>query len=248
MHIALDMGLHPWYQTTGFMSWLTYMNLKVSVLYFYGLCQYYFKCAPSLLFLSYYVLSLSNLLKNISQEYQPDFALTPYIWGKKVQNSVTMSNFGRRDDGSHEDYLIDQQIELPIPYGPIDTHHLGPNGTYHLPQHSINPYTAQFSSPYSQRAICPNIQHLASQCSSGPSELSTHDQARLEQQHLPYVTQAQPRYFRSPKYRPLQEALGDEKGLESQESQNENTMLSEPIIPALDGFPDARTFDRLINR
>lgn len=174
--------------------------------------------------------------------------LKPYILVQKAQKSIAMSSFGRRDDGSHEDYLIEQQIELPIPYGSIETHHFGPSGTYQLPQHSINPYTAQFSSPYSQQALYPNIQHLASQCSSGPSELSTNDPARLQQQHLPYVSQTQSRYLHSPKYRPLQETISDDKGLESQESQNENTMLSEPIIPPLGGFPDARTFDRLINR
>lgn len=35
--------------------------------------------------------------------------------------------------------------------------------------------------------------------------------------------------------------------IESQESVNENTMLSEPVLPPLEGFPDIRDFDRLIN-
>ncbi|ERF77076.1 hypothetical protein EPUS_06294 [Endocarpon pusillum Z07020] len=35
--------------------------------------------------------------------------------------------------------------------------------------------------------------------------------------------------------------------VESQESANERTMLSEPVLPPLDGFPDIKEFDRLIN-
>lgn len=35
--------------------------------------------------------------------------------------------------------------------------------------------------------------------------------------------------------------------VESQESINENTMLSEPVLPHLDGFPDIKDFDRLIH-
>jgi hypothetical protein len=36
--------------------------------------------------------------------------------------------------------------------------------------------------------------------------------------------------------------------IESQESVNENTMLSEPVLPPLEGFPDLKDFDRLISR
>lgn len=36
--------------------------------------------------------------------------------------------------------------------------------------------------------------------------------------------------------------------VESQESVNEHTMLSEPVMPPLDGFPDINDFDRLIHR
>lgn len=34
--------------------------------------------------------------------------------------------------------------------------------------------------------------------------------------------------------------------LEGQESVNEATMLSEPILPPLEGYPDVKTFDRLM--
>ena len=36
--------------------------------------------------------------------------------------------------------------------------------------------------------------------------------------------------------------------VESQDSVNESTMRSEPVLPPLSGFPEVRDFDRLINR
>jgi hypothetical protein len=39
-----------------------------------------------------------------------------------------------------------------------------------------------------------------------------------------------------------------ENEVESQDSINENTMLSEPINPPLDGFPHVEDFDRLMER
>lgn len=36
--------------------------------------------------------------------------------------------------------------------------------------------------------------------------------------------------------------------VESQDSVNESTMRSEPVLPPLSGFPDVRDFDRLVNR
>ena len=150
-----------------------------------------------------------------------------------------MSNFGRRDNDGNENYLIDQ-IALPLPFDQIDSHQFGTSATYHLPQHPLNPYAAQFGSPYGRQAMHQNSQHLAPHYSQGLPETSMSDQTMLKQQHSQYATQSH--YIHSPKYR-----LG-ETDLESQESQNENTMLSEAIVPALDGFPDARAFDRLIKR
>jgi hypothetical protein len=45
---------------------------------------------------------------------------------------------------------------------------------------------------------------------------------------------------------PLREAF--EAEIENQESRNEGTMLSEAVIPALDGFPDVKEFDQLMQR
>lgn len=61
--------------------------------------------------------------------------------------------------------------------------------------------------------------------------------------HGQYVGQ---RYMQSPRYLPLREAFETE--IENQESRNEGTMLSEAVVPALDGFPDVKEFDQLMQR
>jgi hypothetical protein len=75
--------------------------------------------------------------------------------------------------------------------------------------------------------------------------MSTTEDMRLH--HPPPQYMAQPRYLQSPRYLPLRDALG-ETDIESQESRNEGTMLSEPVVPALDGFPDVKEFDQLMQR
>ncbi|GKZ60580.1 hypothetical protein AnigIFM60653_006644 [Aspergillus niger] len=55
----------------------------------------------------------------------------------------------------------------------------------------------------------------------------------------------QSRYLQSPGFLPLRDAFS-EADIESQDSQNENSMLSEPVIPPLDGFPNVREFDQLM--
>lgn len=60
-----------------------------------------------------------------------------------------------------------------------------------------------------------------------------------------YMTQS--RYLQSPRYLPLRDALSETE-IESQESRHEETMLSEPVVPALDGFPDVKEFDQLMRR
>lgn len=58
---------------------------------------------------------------------------------------------------------------------------------------------------------------------------------------------SQPRYLQGPAYVHLHEALAETE-LESQDSRNEDTMLSEPITPHLEGFPNVTEFDKLVKR
>lgn len=154
-----------------------------------------------------------------------------------VDTEFTMGSFGRRDSDGHESYLIDQQIALPMTYGHVDANQFRSAGPYGLAQHAFSPYASQFTLPYTQQSMSPGLQHLAPHYSPGPSMSTASDSARLQHQS--------PNYSQS--HLPSRDAL-DETEIESQESPNESTMLSEPIVPPLDGFPDAREFDRLVRR
>ena len=155
-----------------------------------------------------------------------------------------MSTFGRRNNNGNS-YILNQQIALPIPYGHADGHEFSGNGpgSFSFHQPSYNSYATQFSSPYNpQSNLSASAQHSASHFSSGHS---APDQVRLPHQPPQYMNQS--RYLQSPRYLPLRDALNDPE-IESQDSANENTMLSEPVMPPLDGFPDVREFDQLMKR
>jgi hypothetical protein len=63
-------------------------------------------------------------------------------------------------------------------------------------------------------------------------------------QQQPY---AHPRYPASPRYYTGHDVL-HEVEIESQESRQEISMLSEPVVPPLEGFPDVREFDQLMKK
>lgn len=145
-----------------------------------------------------------------------------------------MTSFGRRNNNG---YIMNQQIALPVPYGHGDSHDFsgGGSGPFSFHQPSYGSYGAQCSSPYNQYST----QHFASHYSPGHSAT---EQVRLQHQPPQYITQ--PRYQDS-RYLPFRDAF-NETEIENQDSANESSMLSEPVVPALDGFPDVREFDQLM--
>ncbi|EKV13046.1 hypothetical protein PDIG_40700 [Penicillium digitatum PHI26] len=62
--------------------------------------------------------------------------------------------------------------------------------------------------------------------------------------HHPPQFMSQSRYLQGPRYLP-RDPLG-ETDIETQESHNETTLLSEAVVPALSGFPDVKEFDQLM--
>jgi hypothetical protein len=70
------------------------------------------------------------------------------------------------------------------------------------------------------------------------------DDIRLHNSSSQYL--AETRYLPA-RYLPLREALSETE-IEDQESHNEGTMLSEAVVPPLDGFPDVKEFDQLMQR
>ncbi|KAI2794282.1 hypothetical protein POX_a00874 [Penicillium oxalicum] len=169
-----------------------------------------------------------------------------------------MSNYSRRTEATNDSYgLMNPPLTVPGPYThPDHSHHhdFGSAGSpsYPFSQPSYNPYGTQFSPPYGQPSLLsPGIQHLQYASDHATPSMSTAEEMRMHQHpHHPhphpstqYMTQS--RYLQSPRYLPLRDALSETE-IESQESRHEETMLSEPVVPALDGFPDVKEFDQLM--
>jgi hypothetical protein len=151
-----------------------------------------------------------------------------------------MSGFSRRITEGHDSYLVNQQIALPISFSHADSHDFSSNGTapHHFSQQTFGSYAPQIGPAYTPAGLSPGI----NQSSTHSIPVAQEDEVV---QHQPAQCARQARYLQSPRYLPLREAIS-EIGIESQESLNENTMLSEPVIPPLEGFPSVREFDQLI--
>ncbi|KAJ5343358.1 uncharacterized protein N7506_003182 [Penicillium brevicompactum] len=161
-----------------------------------------------------------------------------------------MSSFARRNEGN-DAYLMNHQMAVPGSYGQPENHDFKQeahdfsthgSGSYHFPQHSFNPYGSQFGQPYGPHpSLSPGIQHLQYSSEHSIPSMTTPDDPRLH--HSPqYVTQS--RYLQASRYLP-RDPLGDTE-IESQESRNEATLLSEAVVPPLSGFPDVKEFDQLM--
>lgn len=158
---------------------------------------------------------------------------------------VSMASWEKRTGDDQYNCMFNHQ-SLHGGYSDAETIVYGPASTYGYPSHSFAPYPAPLGGAYSHHSILPSgpqqlhSQYLSCQstCARAPA-----DQAKSHRS-VPYVTSG--RYLHAARYLPLRDALGDTE-VESQESRNEATRLSEPVFPPLDGFPDAREFDDLIN-
>jgi hypothetical protein len=169
-----------------------------------------------------------------------------------------MSSYSRRND-ANDSYLMNSQMTSPgigVGYNhPDTTHDFNPGpASYHFPQQSFNPYSgSQFGvsggPTYGQQPTltAQGMQHLQYASDHTIPSMSTSEDMKFHppsHSHSQYM--AQSRYLQSPRYLPLREAF--EAEIENQESRNEGTMLSEAVIPALDGFPDVKEFDQLMQR
>ncbi|KAJ5619562.1 hypothetical protein N7510_003546 [Penicillium lagena] len=149
-----------------------------------------------------------------------------------------MSSFARRNEGN-ESYMMNQPLAMPSPYGHSDGHDFGAtgSGSYHQFSHqSFHPYGSQLGPSYAHQGL----QHLQ-QYSSDHSIPSMSNPEDMGMHHPPLQYLAQPRFLTSPRYVPL-----NETEIESQISQNEGSMQSEPVLPPLEGFPDVKEFDQLM--
>jgi hypothetical protein len=163
-----------------------------------------------------------------------------------------MSSFARRNEGD-DAYIMNHQMAVPGSYGQPENHEFKQeghdfnahgSGSYHFPQHSFNPYGSQFGQPYGpQSSLSPGLQHLQYTSEHSIPSMTTPDDPRLH--HSPQYV-AQSRYLQASRYLP-RDPLGETE-IESQESRNEATLLSEAIVPPLSGFPDVKEFDQLMQK
>ncbi|KAJ5813880.1 uncharacterized protein N7503_000630 [Penicillium pulvis] len=154
-----------------------------------------------------------------------------------------MGNFTRRNEGN-DSYIINQQMTVPGSYSHTGGHEFNTtgSGSYHFPQHSFTPYGSQFAPSYGQQSgLSAGIQHLQYPDHTIPS-MPPSDDMRLHSSSSQYMPE--PRYLPT-RYLPLREALSETE-IEDQGSHNEGTMLSEAVVPPLDGFPDVKEFDQLM--
>ncbi|GAD99462.1 hypothetical protein AOR_1_1090134 [Paecilomyces variotii No. 5] len=161
-----------------------------------------------------------------------------------------MSGYGKYSNPGHENYFVGQQLNLSGTYDNVEPRELGyaEPGPYSFSQQPFNAYSTQlgsFSQPscLSQNAPDSGAPYAPRQYLSPISPQSQVFSHGLPQKYSDYTSQAN--YLHSPRYLPLRSPLPRGE-VESQESFNESTMLSEPVIPPLQGFPDVGEFDRLM--
>lgn len=157
-----------------------------------------------------------------------------------------MGSFATRNEGTDSD-LLTQQMAVAIAHGYQGTHERDATGfqPYDFFQYSFDPNGSHSGPSYGQQ-LNPSLgmQHLQyAPENSIPSMTAAND---MRSHHLTQYV-AQSLYLQSPGHLPLRDALS-ETNIESQESRNEDTMFSEPVVPPLDGFPDVKEFDQLMQR
>ncbi|RAH63856.1 uncharacterized protein BO66DRAFT_386733 [Aspergillus aculeatinus CBS 121060] len=156
-----------------------------------------------------------------------------------------MNGYTRRNE-NHDGYNFTHQTALPLPYSHNDNNDFSVNepGAFSFSQPPFHPFTPQFTSPYSHPSLSTSTHHFSSSNHSPAHSIpSTPGHVPLQQHPTQYLSHS--RYIQSPSYSTLREALGD-ADIEAQESSNEHTMLSEPVVPPLEGFPNVREFDQLM--
>ncbi|KLJ07624.1 hypothetical protein EMPG_16903 [Blastomyces silverae] len=123
-----------------------------------------------------------------------------------------------------------------------------PSSQYGISQPSLHSYSTHLLSPYSQTSsVSSEGSHLS------PHYATSHSMYPQTQQHssltssYPYPPQylAHSRYPTPHRYLAFPDPLRDVE-IERQESCNEQSMASEPVLPPLEGFPDVVEFDQLV--
>ena len=157
-----------------------------------------------------------------------------------------MNGYGRRRSSQAHDYIINQNIADQC-YDRTETHDFGydPPSQYSVVHQPFSSYPGPYSPSYSHpSSVLPST--MGSQ-NPLPRPLSQNHTQVQGFQHPQQYYMSPPRYLNGPRYFPLCNTF-NENDVESQESQNEDSMMSEPVVPPLEGFPNVEEFDQLMKR
>jgi hypothetical protein len=158
-----------------------------------------------------------------------------------------MNGYRRCNSHGYSSYATDHQIPMAGCYESSSTHDFGYHGPnpYGILNHPLGPYAPQFTPSYGPSTT------VSAQGSEMHSSFG-----RVSPQHQTHVQDSsyrQQRCMSPSRYPDMTRVISicdmlPETEVENQESPNEDTMLSEPVIPPLEGFPDVREFDQLMKR
>lgn len=125
-------------------------------------------------------------------------------------------------------------------------------GNGHLPYTTINPVYPTYATAYSPTSA---EVHFAPETSQMPLRYQkpSHLPSSLSQPHTVVQPQYQPPRPSTQRHSYANRAVFPQDSYlmietEDQDSVNRDTMLSEPVCPALEGYPDVKDFDLLIRR
>ncbi|OAX78646.1 hypothetical protein ACJ72_07044, partial [Emergomyces africanus] len=123
-----------------------------------------------------------------------------------------------------------------------------PNSQYGISQPPLHSYSTHVLSPYSHTSpVSSEGSHLSSHYTTSHPVYAQAQQHSPLTHGYPYPTQytSQSRHPATHRYLSFPDPLRDVE-IESQESCNEQSMTSEPVLPPLEGFPDVVEFDQLV--
>jgi len=168
------------------------------------------------------------------------------------QSSTMTSYTPPRSGQDSNSFMASSQLTIPH-YANNDNinYNYGPHPHYENVSPAYSTYATSFISSQNRDThfLSENLQMAAQYPYSSPhlgNNTSSHRNSAQTFAH-PLQQLSQHSLSQSPRYSSPHDHY-QASDIESQESVNENTMLSEPVLPPLDGFPDIQEFDMVIHR
>lgn len=198
-------------------------------------------------------LALRQRTAGLTRQINPLNNRNPYMHVAFSGYSSTMTNYTPpRSSQDLNQFTASPQLTIPH-YADNDNinYNYSPHPHYENVSPTYSTYAASFVSSQNKDTHywSDNLQMAAQYPYSTPLLGNTASHHRTSAQTTPYSFQQASQYplSQSPRYTNSHDHY-QPSDVESQESVNENTMLSEPVLPPLAGFPDTKDFDGVIHR